>query len=177
MLGENMDEIEIKLSGDQYKTLLKFLYFADYCANGGFISEFKSSPDSNKLFDVVNYIYECGDRMNLPKSFSMTSITSHVRFSDEEESRLRLQIQSDLEHIARNIFANYFAKRDLKKFLDVMNPEKLRDTDVYLDAVMDERDEIWKRMKRYIKEFEDNGINNLRFKMFYKIIDDKMSDT
>lgn len=171
-----MDKIEIKLSEDQYETLIKFLYFAVYCAGRGFISEFKSTDDRNKLLDVVNYIYECGDRMNLPKSFSMASITSQVRFSEEEERRLMLQTESDLEYIARNIFARDFAKRDLKKLLDVMNPEKLRDTDVYFEAVMDERDRIWKRMKLYIKEFEDNGISNLRFKMFYKITDDE-SDT
>jgi hypothetical protein len=163
------DKIEIKLSEDQYKTLIKFLYFADYCADRGFMSEFKNTDDRNKLFDVITHIYEYGDRMNLPKSLSMTSIASQVRFSDEEESRLRRQIESDLEDIARNMFARDFAKRDLKKLLDVINAEKLRNTDVYLEAVMSERDTIWKRMKLYIKEFEDNGISNLRFKMFYKL--------
>jgi hypothetical protein len=163
------DKIEIKLSAEQYTTLIRFLYFADYFADRGFMSEFKSNERRNDLYGLLTQIYECGDKINLPKSFTMTTITSSVRFSDEEEGRLRRQVESDIEDIARHIFARDFAKRDLKKLLDAINAEELRNTDVYFEAVMSERDTIWKRMKLYIKEFEDNGIKNLRFKMFYKL--------
>ena len=40
-----MNEVEIKLSKEEYKTFLKFLYFADYCASSGLISDFKDTDE------------------------------------------------------------------------------------------------------------------------------------
>jgi hypothetical protein len=163
-----MDKVEIKLSTEQYETLIKFLYYADCWADRGFMSEFKNTDDRNKLFDLLTKIYECGDKINLPKSFSF-STTSYVRFSDEESIRLMRQVDSDVEDIARNIFACYFAKQDLKKLLDAIGDDDI-------DSKFRKSELIQKRAQIYIKEFENNGIKNLRFKMFYKITDDE-SDT
>ena len=164
-----MDKVEIKLSTEQYETLIKFLYYADYWAVGGFMSEFKSTDDRNKLFDLLTKIYECGDKINLPKSFSMSTMTSEVRFSDEESIRLMRQVESDIEDIARHIFARDFAKQDLKKLLDAIGDDDI-------NSMFLKNELIQKRAQIYIKEFENNGIKNLRFKMFYKITDDE-SDT
>jgi hypothetical protein len=165
-LGENMDKIEIKLSAEQYETLIKFLYYADYWAVSGFVSEFKSTNDRNKLFDLLNKIYECGDNINLPKSFSMSTMTSEVRFSDEEYIRLMRQVESDVEDIARHSLARDFAKQDLKKLLDVIGDDGI-------DSKLLKSELIHKRAQTYIREFENNGIKNLRFRMFYKITDDE----
>ena len=62
-----MDNIEIKLSKEEYKTFLKFLYFADYCASSGLISDFKNTEAKNKLFDIITKIYKLGDKLNIPK--------------------------------------------------------------------------------------------------------------
>jgi|GEM_PF-1796539 len=156
------DKVELVLSTEQYKILLKLLHFADYVADSGLISEFKTINDRNELFDVLRTIYECGDQANLPTSLSLTTITSRVRFSDEEEIRLMRQVESDLEHIARQIFASYFAKRDLKKVLDAVGDDNI-------DSKILKSDLISKRAKIYRKEFESNGIKNLRFKMFHKL--------
>jgi hypothetical protein len=137
------------------------------------MSEFKSTNDRNKLFDLLNKIYECGDNINLPKSFSMSTMTSEVRFSDEEHIRLMRQVESDLEDIARYIFAREFAEQDLKPLL--LNPENDPHT---LEETFNEwnRRRIHERADIYRAEFKKNGIKNLRFKMFYKITDDE-SDT
>jgi len=165
-LGENMDKVEIKLSAEQYETLIKFLYYADYWAVNGFMSEFIRTDDRNKLFDLLTKIYECGDKINLPKSFSMSTMTSEVRFSDEESIRIMRQVESDVEDIARHIFARDFAKQDLKKLLDAIG-------DHGIDSKLLKSKLIKKRAQTYIREFENNGIKNLRFKMFYKVTDDE----
>jgi hypothetical protein len=163
-----MDKVEIKLSTEQYETLIKFLYFADYVFDRGFISEFRSIDDRDKLYDLLTQVYKCGDQVNLPKSFSF-SATSEVRFSDEESIRLMRQVESDIEDIARHIFARDFAKQDLKKLLDAIGDDDI-------NSMFLKNELIQKRAQIYIKEFENNGIKNLRFKMFYKITDDE-SDT
>ena len=163
------DNVEIKLSKEQYETLIKFLYFADYCADRGFMSEFKSTDDRNKLFDVITHMYEYGDRINLPKSFSMTSMASEVRFSEDEALRLQKQVEADIEDIARNCFAYNFAKQDLKKMLNALGDDDI-------ELIIMKRELISKRAQIYIKEFENNGINNLRFKMFYNLRDDESDE-
>ncbi len=156
-----MDKVEIKLSAEQYKILIKLLYFADYWANSGFMSEFKNTNDRNKIFNLLTKIYGCGDKINLPKS--ITSImTRELPFSNKESTRFMRQVESDLEDIARNIFARAFAEQDLKKLLAAFGND-----DIEFDIL--KRELIQKKAQIYIKEFENNGIKNLRFKMFYKL--------
>lgn len=157
-----MDKVNIELLAEQYETLLKFLYFADYCAGHGFMSKFTSTKNRNDLYDLLTQIYKCGDKINRPKSHSMSTITSEVRFSDEESIRFMRQIESDLENIARHIFARDFAKQDLNKINNALGKDDIEMTIVG-------RELIRKRAEIYIKEFENNGIKNLKFKMFYKL--------
>ena len=108
-----MDEVEIKLSKEEYKTFLKFLYFADYCASSDLISNFKDTDEKNKLFDIITKIYKLGDKLDIPKSISLTSLASEVRFSEEESLRCKQKVKSDLDNIAQIILAQEFAEKDL----------------------------------------------------------------
>jgi hypothetical protein len=164
-----MDNIEIKLSKEEYKTFLKFLYFADYCASSGLISDFKNTEAKNKLFDIITKIYKLGDKLNIPKSFSLTSLVSEVRFSEEELLSLKQKVESDLENIAHIILAQKFAKKDLN----------LPQNDYLFDhegGWMTKNKLISEHMQKYLKEFKNNGISNLKFKIFYNLPDNEDED-
>ena len=146
--------------------MIKLLYFADYVAYYGFLSEFKSTSARDKLYDLITQIYECGDQTNLPKSLSMSTIASQIRFLDEEGNRLMREAESDLQNIARHVLAWEFAKKDLRKLLDAIGDDNI-------ESMCSQNKLISKRAIRYINEFERNGIKNLRFRMFYEIADDE----
>jgi hypothetical protein len=157
-----MNEIEFRLSEEQYKILIRFLYFADYYAWHGLISEFKDSEDRDILFNVIQKIYNLGDKLNLPKSISLTSVASEVRFTEEESLKRKQRVEHDLENIAKLVFANEFAKRDL----NLPKNDWLFDR----EGRWETKDRlISERIRRYLKEFNENGISNLRFKMFYHL--------
>jgi len=157
-----MNELELKLSEDQYKILIRFLYFADYCAWHGLISEFKDSEDREVLFNVIEKIYKLGDKLNLPKSISLNSVASEVRFTEEESLKRKQRVKLDLNNIAKLILAGEFAKRDF----NLSNNDMLLDREGGWES---KNRLISERMRPYLKEFNENGISNLRFKMFYHL--------
>jgi hypothetical protein len=164
--GEKMDEIDIKFSAEEYTTLTKFLYCADYLAASGLLSEFKGSDGRDKIYDLLTKINGYGDKINLPKSFTPSTTTLEVRFSNEEKNRLEEQIASDIRNIALNILAYDFAEQDMKPFLhnEDQDPHQVEETYDEMNQKM-----INRRKQIYLKEFKENGIKNLRFKMFYKL--------
>ena len=157
-----MNEVEIKLSKEQYKIFIKFLYFGDYCAWNPLISTFKDTDDKDKLVDVIEKIYKLGDKLNLPKSFSLTSMTHEVRFTEEESHKLQQQISVDLDNIAWLILAHEFAERDINRSTKEMCFD-------HEGGWLAKDSLITERMSPYLKEFKENGISNLRFKMFYHL--------
>ncbi len=157
-----MNEVEIKLSKEEYKTFLKFLYFADYCASLGLIADIKDTNEKNRLFDILTKIYKLGDKLDIPKSMSLTSMASEVRFSEEESLKRKQQVESDLDNIAQIILAQEFAKKDL----NFSKNDHLFDHE---GGWMTKNELISERMQKYLKEFKKNGISNLRFKMFYNL--------
>ena len=163
-----MNEVEIKLSKGEYKTFLKFLYFADYCASSDLISDFKDTHEKNKLFDIITKIYRLGDKLDIPKSISLTSLASRVRFSEKESLKHKQKVELALDNIAHIILAQEFAKKDL------INPSKKYLFDNGCGGSM--RQLIAEHMQKYLKEFKKNGISNLRFKMFYNLSDEKDED-
>jgi hypothetical protein len=157
-----MDEVKIKLSKEEYKTFLKFMYFADYCASSGLISDFEDADEKNKLFNIITKIYKLADKLDIPKSMSLTSVASEVRFSKEESLIHKQKVESDLDNIAHIFLAREFAKKDL----NFPTNDHLFD---YEGGWMTKHNLISKRMQKYLKEFKKNGISNLRFKMFYNL--------
>ncbi len=163
-----MNELEIKLSKEEYKTFLKFLYFADYCASSGLISDFKDTDEKNKLFDIITKIYKLGDKLDIPKSISLTSLASEVPFSEEEFLKRKQKVESDLDNITYTILAQEFAKKDL-----IHPSKKYLFNDGYGDSM---RQLIAEHMQKYLKEFKKNGISNLRFKIFYNLPNEEDED-
>lgn len=164
-----MNEIELKLSEEQYNILIRFLYFADYCAWCGLILEFKDSEDRDILVNVIEKIYQLGDKFNLPKSISLTSMASEVRFTEEESLKRKQRVELDLDNIAKLVFAGEFAKKDLN----------LPKNDWLFDheGGWETKDRlITEHMQPYIKEFKENGISNLKFKMFYNLPSDESDE-
>jgi glutaredoxin 2 len=161
-MAEPTEKVEIVLSKEQYKTLLKLLYIVDYLLDRGSISEFRTPGSRNEACDLLKQIYEYSDRLNLPKSLSLATLTSETRFTDEEQIKLLQQFESDLRNVAQGILASDFAKRDLKRMLDAIG-----DND--FESTLLKRKLVSRRAAVYEKEFESNGADNLRFKMFHKI--------
>ena len=157
-----MNEVEIKLTEDEYKTLIQLLYFSDYCANAGLISWFKATVDRNRLFDILGRIYQLGDNLSLLKSGNLSSLVSEVRFSEEEGLKRKQQVENDLNYIAMIILAQEFAKRDL----NLPHNDWMFD---YEGGWMNKDKLIVEHMQPFLKEFKENGFSNLRFKMFHQV--------
>lgn len=160
-----MNEIEFKLSKEQYKTLVKVLYLADYCVSSDLISDFRGNDESDKLYEVLNKIYGLGADLDLPKSISLTSKTE-VPFSEEDAFKYKSRLENDFYDIVWNTLGYEFAKRKLTSVL--------LDTDKGPHMHIETYDEINDRWiqeaaKRYRAEFVKNGISHLRFRRFYKL--------
>ncbi len=100
-----MADIKITLSEDQYRTLIDFLYFSDFCAWHSLISGFKTGDKAKRqqLSDLIEIIYAAGDELGLPKSISLNSLASKVPFSDEDAVSRMHQVEHDLKAIAQII--------------------------------------------------------------------------
>jgi hypothetical protein len=92
-----------------------------------------------------------------------------VPLTDEEYSKYKNFIENDLENIAQIVFARDFAKRDL----NFPQNDHLFDHE---GGWMKKKELINERMRRYLKEFKENGISNLRFKTFYNLPDGEEDD-
>ncbi len=162
-----MDGVDIKLSREQYETLIEVLYFADFCVSSDLVSGFKDTDSKNRLLDVITVVNSCGDELDLPKTSSSTSIASEVRFSEAEALKRKQDVEHDLYNIAWNIVAYEFARRDLE-------PSLLSSESGDLPLCMKASGELntrWvcKSAKKYKTEFKKNGFSNLRIKSFYKV--------
>lgn len=154
-----MKEVEIKLTKEQYKMLVKHLYFSDYSVDRGLNSNFQNTEEKNKLFDLLKYLYSFGSKFNLPETISLATIASPLPMSEEENLRLLKMTEADFEKIMTIVLSRKFAERDL----NLPQNDKLFD---YEGGWMSKNELVGERMQSYIKEFEENGIENLRFKLF-----------
>jgi len=157
-----MSDVEIALSREEYKILLRFLFFADYCVSSGFNSDFIETYDKEKLFEILEKLYTLGDSIGCPKSTCLNSLTSSVRFSQDEVLKQQKQVERDLERIAYAILAQEFALRELHL------PKKDHLFD-FEGGWMIKDELIRQRMKPYIREFQENGLSNLRLKLFHSL--------
>jgi hypothetical protein len=106
-----MKEIEIKLTKDQYKSLIKLLFIADYCTFTELISFFEGTKERNKRFEVLEKIYKAGKKLDMPEE---NHLWTSIPLKDKEFQEYKKTIEDDFENIANLIFAKKFAKRDLK---------------------------------------------------------------
>lgn len=154
-----MDEIKIKLTKEQYKILVKHLYFSDYSVDRGLSSDFQETEEKNKLFDLLKYLYSFRSKFNLPETISLATITSPLPMSEKENLRLLKRTEADFEKIMTTILSRKFAERDL----NLPPNNKLFNHE---GGWMSKNELVGEKMQLYIKEFEENGIENLRFKLF-----------
>ena len=158
----NKDDIEIKLKKDQYIALVKLLYFADYCAYNGLVSEFQDPTLNNNLYDAIEAFYKPAIQMNGTSSFSLNSYSEEIPFTEDEALTRLKSIDSDLVQISNQIFATEFAKKDLNL------PEK--DYLFKHEGGWESKARLINEIKKpYLLEFNENGISNLRFKLFYRL--------
>jgi len=154
-----MKKINIELNKEQYKTLIEFLYIADYLADNGFVSKFKNSNEKNKLFELLEYLYSFGKKFGFPKSLSLATTTSEIPLTKDEVLALLKNTEATLYQVAQHIFAQKFAKRNL----NLSKNEHLFDHE---GGWMIKDKLILEHMQTYIQEFKENGIANLKFKLF-----------
>lgn len=156
------NKIDLKFTKDQYDALIKLLYFADYCVSNRLISEFDNSELRESLSGALETIYKQAANINASNSISLHSLASEVPFSEEEVLRRRKMVEADLERISKLIFANEFAKKELH----LPDRESIFD---YEGGWESKTKLIYERMQPYFKEFNENGISNLRFKLFHSL--------
>ena len=163
-----MNDVEIKLSEDQFKLFIEFLYFADFCAWNGLISGFKSINNERRqeLSIVIEKIYAAEDKPIPTGSISLNSMASRIPFSEEELESANGQISQDLDHIAHLILAREFSRRDLG--LPSNYEDFYKEFPDAVELFLAKQARILEGMPPYVAEFEANGFSNLRFKMFYK---------
>lgn len=157
-----MQEVEIKLSKEQYLALAKILFFADFLNFCGYVTYPERVAGRSGMSDLLEKIYKQSDQLKIAKDIHLLS---RVPFTNEEYEVYTNFIKDDLKNISRIFLAKEFAKHELKS------------KDQLLDENMPEMKQIINGVsKKYLKEFKKNGISNLRFKMFYKVAEDEAED-
>jgi len=157
-----MKTINVSFSEEEYKIFTRFLYFADYCSWNGLIAEFKNGGQRQILSELISRIYKISDQLEGTRSISLNSMADKVPFSEEDNLKQMKRVEIDLNNISYHVFAQKFAERDLN----------LPRTDGFF-----EREGGWavkhqliaEKKQPYLREFQENDISNLRFKIFYKL--------
>lgn len=152
-----MEKIKIELDKEQYKAMIELLYIADYLANSGLVSRYKSGDARNRLFDLLEYFYSFGKQFGFHESLSLATITSQIPLSEKDARSALKNTETAIERGMWHLLAQEFAKRDL----GIPQNNRLFDHE---GGWMTKRELITKRMQIYLKEFGESGITNLRFK-------------
>lgn len=160
-----MENIELKLSKKQYLSLVKLLFFADYCNMTWLSWYLKNINEESSIYNLLEIIYWASSKINIEKDIH---ILTKAPFTHKDFQSYKNSIEDDFRNISNYYFAKEFAKRDLNWILLNENKFTLH-TETFSE--INER-LISNKMSKYIKEFSNNWIKNLRFKMFYNISED-----
>lgn len=176
-----MENIEITLTKDEYITLLKFLSFSDFCASQNLLSNFQNWRNKEEVTKVINKIYRLWDKFDLPKHISFSSLSDEIRFWEEDFNILDEANNMTFQNIAHAYLWYEFAKVSVDKRLWINKQKFLKpyDDEFWLNdrSIMNKNDYefiVKSKYPKFLNEFKNNWISNLRFKLFYQVKDNEL---
>lgn len=144
-----MEEVEIKLSKEEYLSLVRILFFVDFLSFDDYITYLKRVDWEGNISGLLKKIYKLSDQLKITKDINLRSYP----FTNEEFEMYKNFVKEEIKNIGRIFLAREFSKRE-----DVSGGDSPAACEKYQFI-----------KKKYLKEFKKNGIDNLRFKLFYKV--------
>lgn len=142
--------MKINFTKEQYETLLKTVFMGNWVANAFSIQE-----DGNPFDALEEYVFSHA------KDFGLGYYADYVEEADTYYPSQLIEEDEDVDGCIQNYDDNIFwdklifnlARRDMEKEYKRAALEKMSDEELFL------REKEFE--KRYIKEFEKNGLKNL----------------
>lgn len=140
--------MEIKLSEEQYRSLLKMAFLGNWIINAPRIEPIK------EFDDLQEYIFSFAREFGLEEDVDFNENIGKIYPSEQFENSLSPYIDEYNENNMWQELVSVLSHRDL---VEEIGEENLKDLDQ--DTFKDTLDKFF---EKYEKEFSENGIQNLR---------------
>lgn len=148
--------MEIKLTDKQYKKLTELLYFSDLFLDSP--SKLFSDEEVEEYEKLLKYIYSYSN--SDIQIASINGILGKTPLSEEELDKVKNIFDIQL----RKLFYHYLAEKFVEKeFPNTKVINEMSDT-----SALSIRNFISEEMQKYIEEFKENDLENIRFKFLKK---------
>lgn len=152
--------MKIELTDIEYKKLLELLHFTDnFLTYSEKILTEDQKKDYKKIYKKIYSYYKGDDNtFNILKgTFRFSEEPSEL--SDKIQDNLEIQFNDLIKNWAYKYIAREFVKKEFPNVKFFLNEKDTTDSKQTKDFIVEE-------MEKYLKEFEQNDLENLRFKFF-----------